>query len=85
MQRCARAESVYHDSTWRPIVSRRFKGERAMSAFHLEKTATLINRYGASLTNQFLKLLHELERIQRRRAGEQVKPPSVSQVDINSA
>jgi hypothetical protein len=84
MQRCARAESACYDATWRPITSPCFKGQRALSPFHFETAATLIDRYNASLTNQFLKLLHELERIQRRRAGDPVKPPSVAQVDINT-
>jgi hypothetical protein len=40
--------------------------------------------YDARLTNQFLKLLHEIERMQRRREGEEVSPPVVAEVTIQT-
>ncbi|MHC4481575.1 MAG: hypothetical protein ACYS8K_06770 [Planctomycetota bacterium] len=88
MVRCARAEAAYHCAAWR----RRSPG-RLSAILHIptdlrprqfEKIALLINRYDSSLSNQFLKLLHELERRQRRRAGEQVRPPALTLLDVNA-
>ena len=84
MQRCARAEAEYHIYTWKapnPILDdyaarhleeRRRCGARAvpfnMDVF--ERMVRLIDLYDARLTNQFLKLLHEIERLQLMRKGE---------------
>ena len=39
-----------------------------------ERMVKLIDLYDARLTNQFLKLLHEIERMQRLRKGEDAPP-----------
>jgi hypothetical protein len=44
----------------------------------------VIDLYDRRLTNQFLKLLHEIERLQRLRAGEDVPPPIVAEVNVHS-
>jgi hypothetical protein len=48
-----------------------------------EITETLIRvqNYGSNSLNKFLKMLHELERLQRRRLGEAVPAPTA--LDIN--
>jgi phosphoribosylanthranilate isomerase len=50
---------------------------------HREVTESLIlnQRYASSLLAQLLKILHELERLQRRRLGEEVPAPAA--LDIN--
>ena len=87
LQRCARAEREYHQEAWGPRVSYRLDGTPSVSHGFLrepfEKIAQLVNRYDTSLTNQFLRLLHHLERVQRIRAGGDVPPPAVAQIDVN--
>ncbi len=86
LQRCARAEQEYHRAAWMP----RLPGDDydqicPASDFrprHFATIARLVQRYDTSLTNQFLKLLHELERQQERRGGGRV--PAVAQVDVNA-
>jgi hypothetical protein len=82
MQRCARAEAEFHVETWREphkvresydwehLQKERRDGARG-STFREEKferMVKLIDLYDARLTNQFLKLLHEVERMQGLRA-----------------
>lgn len=87
MQRCAMAECEYHHAAWLPLPPGRLMGPLGTVSWlrprPFERIARLINRYDTSLTNQFLKLLHELERRQRARKGDGVKPPTVVQVDVN--
>jgi hypothetical protein len=81
MQRCARAEAEFHIETWREpnrktepyawehLRDLRSAGSRG-STFREEKferMVKLIDLYDARLTNQWLKLLHEIERLQRLR------------------
>jgi hypothetical protein len=81
MQRCARAEAEFHIETWREphkvresydwerLQKRRRDGDRG-STFRVEKferMVKLIDLYDARLTNQWLKLLHEVERLQALR------------------
>jgi hypothetical protein len=83
MQRCARAEAEFHIETWREpnkvreeyqwklLQERRRDGARG-STFReevFEHMVKLIDLYDARLTNQFLKLLHEIERQQNLRKG----------------
>ena len=88
MQRCAAAESAYHHATWRRRADDFPTGPLGTTSefrpVHFEQIARLLSRYDTSLTNQFMKLLHELERLQRIRAGEHMKPPTVAQIDVNA-
>jgi hypothetical protein len=81
MQRCARAEAEYHIETWEKpnaileeYASERLErreecGARAVPFKQevFERMVKLIDLYDSRLTNQFLKLLHEVERVQRMR------------------
>jgi hypothetical protein len=83
MQRCARAEAEYHVQTWEepnkirePYLWERLQQERRDGARGVvfdekvfERMVKLIDLYDARLTNQFLKLIHEIERLQRLREG----------------
>jgi len=81
IQRCARAEAEYHAETWgepNKILDtynweqlqehRRARGV-AFDERYFERMVKLIDLYDARLTNQFLKLLHEVERLQLLRKG----------------
>jgi len=84
MQRCARAEAEYHVATWTPD-PRRQGDMNAGSAFKpwaFQRTVELVNRYDVSLTNQFLRLMHELERVRRLRGGEKLPPPVAADVGV---
>jgi hypothetical protein len=98
MQRCARTEAELHARTWaepreelerhrwEQLEMERLYGGRGV-AFRedvFERMVSLIELYDARLTNQFLKLLHEIERMQRRREGEEVSPPVVAEVTIQT-
>jgi hypothetical protein len=98
MQRCARAEAEYHMLTWEEpnsvmdqyewdlLIKKHRLGARA-SPFRPAKFASmveLIDLYDARLTNQFLRLLHEIERQQRLRAGEKVPPPVIADLAIHT-
>jgi len=98
LQRCARAEAEYHIRAWEEkdllmpfdeqrLKKRRDRGERAMpfDADAFARLVELIGLYDMRLTNQFLKLLHEIERLQRLRAGEKVLPPVVADVTVDVA
>ncbi len=90
LQRCAAAEAEYHHACLMPDLRRREDEEapilrpNALGTYsdfkpqHFEKIVTLVSRYDASLTSQFLKLLHELERRQAMRGDEEVKPPAAA-------
>jgi len=86
MQRCARAEAEWHVKTWEvkaDPVSVRLHQKRCDDGRHaswfdvgwFERGVQLFGRYDQTLTNQFIKLVHEIERVQRLRGGE---PPSPS-------
>ncbi|NQT21145.1 MAG: hypothetical protein HQ592_15665, partial [Planctomycetes bacterium] len=45
-------------------------------------TVNLIGRYDTALTNQMVKLMHEIERLQRIRAGEKVAPPLTADISL---
>ncbi len=98
MQRCARTEAEFHALTWEepnPVheerrwewlqADRRCGGRGVAFRTDLfERMVKLIDLYDARLTNQFLKLLHEIERLQRRRAGEDVPPPVVADLTVQT-
>ena len=42
-----------------------------------------LTRYETSLERRFLRLLHELQRLQAVRAGANVPPPAVVDVDVS--
>ena len=83
MQRCARAEAEFHVQTWEepcPALEshdwEELRKKRLWKASAtpfreevFERMVKLIDLYDARLTNQFLKLLHEIERQQRLREG----------------
>ncbi len=100
IQRCARAEAEYHSQTWEEpnekwewdawhrLQTRRERGMRAV-AFKsevFERTIKLIDLYDNRLTNQLLKLMHEIERMQLLRKGKDAPtdvadPPPSAQND----
>jgi len=98
MQRCARAEAEYYVRTWKKPNKREdedaweeLKRKRACKAWavpfqdeQFRYAAELIGLYNARLTSQFMKTLHEIERRQRLRKGENVPPPSVADINIQS-
>lgn len=94
LQRCARAEAECHIFTWEPVaddlaVERQAMRERlklhvsSFSFCHFEGSATTLARYDTSLTNQMIRLLHEIERLQRLRLGEHVPPPVAADVAVH--
>ena len=94
LQRCARAEAEYHIRTWEPkggpVDLRRYKssvdrGEHAswFDPNEFRRSVKLFARYDKTLTNQLIKLLHELERLQRLRCGENVAPPLVGDLTVH--
>jgi hypothetical protein len=92
LQRCARAEAEYHLDTWdqqhlppSALEDLAFYSNRRESGFdpdHFERTVRLFARYDATLTNQFIRLLHEIERLQRLRLGADVPPPIVAHMTV---
>ena len=85
LQRCAKAESAVHHAAWVPREHRGASMLERISDLRLSyfgELAGLFARYDRELTNQFLKLLHELERVQRMRQGEDVAPPAVAHVEV---
>ena len=94
MQRCARAEAEYHVRTWQrktdPGSVERFdtacqEGLHAswFDAYWFQQSVQLFGRYDQTLTNQFIKLLHEIERVQRLRGGEDVPAPLAADVSVS--
>ncbi len=96
LQRCARAEAEHHIVTWEPRTDSNFalrrwveKKKLGMHASYydperFEWAVKLFARYDTALTNQFVKLLHEIERLQRMRLGDNVPPPVVADVTVHS-
>ncbi len=98
MQRCARAEAEYHVATWeepnrkeqplewQELQKKRKRGERVVTIRWavFRQTIALFGLYNARLTNQFLKTLHEIERYQRLRKGENVPPPVVADLTVHA-
>jgi hypothetical protein len=93
LQRCARAEAECHVKIWEAkadSVSLRLYAERCADGRHaswfdverFERAAQLFGRYDQTLTNQLIKLLHEIERVQRLRGGEEVPPPVAAEVNV---
>jgi len=95
LQRCARAEAEYHIRTWeRPLtdhfrireeVRRRNLNMHAsnFSVADFTRSVELFARYDTALTNQMIKLIHEIERLQRLRLGERVPPPLAADVTVH--
>ena len=95
LQRCARAEAEYHTMAWQPnldpyyvqkYVEKRKKGMHAswFDSGTFNRSVALFARYNTTLTNQFIKLLHEIERVQRIRIGEDVPPPLVADLTVHA-
>jgi len=92
LQRCARAEAEYHIAAWKKKPSSAYDPAIERTGPHgetcvfrpqeFERAAVLFGRYDTTLTNQFLKLLHEIDRQQRMRRGEGVPPALVAQVTV---
>jgi len=75
IQRCALAEAQYHIATWEPWeegdpkARPNAEGKPVHFDFErMEESVRLFGRYNVTLTNQFLKLLQQIERIQKMRA-----------------
>ena len=87
MQRCSRAEAEYHTATWQPDERCVGKWPLNRNSFfkpcRFDRIVHLINRYDVSLTNQFVRLLHELERLRRLRAGEKLPAPVAADVGVS--
>ena len=93
LQRCVRAEAEYHIMTWDDnpalYVKERY-AERTVEGRHatwfqadkFRSSVALFSRYNNSLTNQMVKLMHELERVQRMRLGKETPPPLVADVTV---
>ena len=101
IQRCARAEAQYHSETWEEpnkvwessqwdrLQARRERGMRAVAFKEkvFERMVKLIDLYDTRLTNQFLKLMHEIERLQALRKGKDdgVAPPDKGEAGDGAA
>lgn len=83
LQRCAGAEAEYFERVYRPTDRERRKGTTSFKSRPFEEMVELVNRYDVSLTNQFMKLLHELERLQRVRAGGDAPAPLAVDVTVS--
>ena len=95
LQRCARAEAELHADVWLPTVRelrdaedgrdepwRRADRSGFFKPHTFERLVSLVHRYDTSLTNQMMRLMHELERVQRRRTGDLVGPPVSADVSV---
>lgn len=92
LQRSARAEAEFHTETWQRKTGYTFdryaqkKGQGLHASWfdsnRFERSVALFMRYNTALTNQFMKLLHEIERMQRLRSGEKVPPPLAADVTV---
>ncbi len=98
IQRCARAEAEYHSQIWGDPdkvpqeycgcdrSQRRVRFAETGVCFNekaFERMVKLIDLYDTRLTNQFLKLMHEIERMQLLRKGKDApadETPSASAV-----
>ena len=93
LQRCARAEGEFHVKTWEEerwtreedrMLWRRLNGLRA-SWFRREVFAdsvAIFGRYNTSLTNQLVKQIRELDRVQGMRLGKETAPPLAVDVTV---
>ena len=77
MFRCAKAEAKFDIVAAAPD-----RAGYGVDAF--VRMVSLFDLYDARLTNQFMRLLHEVERLQRLRAGEDVPPPVVADVSVET-
>lgn len=95
LQRCARAEAEFHIETWQrkaAIYAVEEYARHCRDGLHaswfdaalFQRAAALFARYDTTLTNQLIKLLHEIERVQRLRAGEAVPPPLVADLTFTA-
>ncbi len=92
LQRCTRAEAMYHEWTWEPKQPRDSGGGKrpepsttpCFRARFFERAVELFARYDTTLTNRLAQLLHEIERTQRMRAGEGVLAPIVAEVSVHA-
>ena len=96
LQRCARAEAEHHIHTWEMRIddgyTMRRQAERRELGMHVsdfdvsafERSVKLFARYDKTLTGQFIQLLHEIERLQRMRLGENVAPPIVGRLTLET-
>jgi hypothetical protein len=95
IQRCAKAEAELHQDVWLATPKQAFEQRNGLrqqdrrvgaAGFFkpdlFERLVERIHRYDTSLTNQFLRLMHELERLQRRRQGEQIDAPASADVNV---
>jgi hypothetical protein len=96
LQRCARAEGEYHTRTWERrrdehSLKRQAKRLRdgmrdtTFSVGSFERAVELFARYDTTLTNQFVQILHEIERVQRIRCGDNVLAPIVADVTMHGS
>ena len=96
VQRCARAEGEYHVRAWEErrseedleMLRRQGEPPSKLSPFRprvFEEIVRLFGRYSTTLTNQFIKVLHEIERLQRLRAGERVPAPLAADVTVGGS
>lgn len=97
LMRCAKAEAEYTEMTWEVDDGLRTRGmqkvevggevlwerETGFRPEMFERTVRLFGHYDETLTNQLLKLLHELERIQRQRLGDDVPPPLAGDLTVH--
>jgi len=95
LQRCARAEAEYHIRTWERPLTDHFRIREEVQRRNLNMHATnfspqdfsgsveLFARYDTTLTNQMIRLIHEIERLQRLRLGERVPPPLAADVTVH--
>ena len=96
IQRCARAEAELHADVWLPSfrqLGERHRGdidprdrvgqEGFFKPHTFERLVSLVHRYDTSLTNQMVRLMHELERVQRRRTGDAVVAPVSADVSVS--
>ena len=94
LQRCARGEAEYHIWAWeeeRNSTEKERSAWRKANGFHVttfradtfERSVGLFARYDAMLTNQFTRLLHEIERLQRMRSGQDVQPPLTADLTVH--
>ena len=93
LQRCARAEAEYHHSTWDPsgasfssdlFAATVGRSDGSFNEKQFERSVRLFSRYDTTLTNQFVKLFHEIERMQRMRLGENVPPPLAADITVHA-
>jgi hypothetical protein len=94
LQRCARAEAEFHILTWEPDSDEFGEDPPAgrpelnthactFKQDYFENGVKLFARYDTGFTNQMIRLLHEIERLQRMRLGEDVPAPVAADVAVH--